>query len=69
MTCVTHHFACDCREAKVKEMCAYLLSAESSLHGPVLAGGDFFNAMDAAIDIASELYPATKEGKDGQAKG
>lgn len=68
MPCVTHHFACDCREAKVKEICEYLFSVGTSLTGPILAGGDFFNALDAAIDIASELYPVPKEGKDGPAK-
>ncbi len=62
MDCVTHHYSCDCREARVKEMCEYILWAyEMNTAG--FAG--FMEAIDAAARIAKELYPeASSEDHD-----
>lgn len=64
MTCTTHHHACDCREQKVREMCEYLLAFDkSSNDGDVDTEWD---SLEAAIDIANELYP---RGADSAATG
>lgn len=31
MTCVTHHFACDCREKKIKEVFAMVLEDHADM--------------------------------------
>lgn len=50
MPCTTHHFACECREEKVREMCEYLLAYDKSLDPD-------WSAIEAAVEIALELYP------------
>jgi hypothetical protein len=57
MPCVTHHHACECREAKFKEMCEYLLWA--SRNGTTHLSG-FLQAIEAAAMIARELYPEVR---------
>ena len=62
MDCVTHHYSCDCREAKVKEMCEYIKWAHNS-NTAWLAG--FMEAIDAAARIGKDLYPeAASEDHD-----
>ena len=54
MTCVTHHHACDCREAKMREACNYIIWADDN--GTTSLSG-FLRAVEAAAMIARELYP------------
>lgn len=58
MTCTTHHFACECREEKVREMCEYLLAYDKSLGRP--HGRTNWPSFHAATEIARELYPEAK---------
>lgn len=53
MSCVTHHHACECREAKIREMCEYVRwAAREGLDAP----SGLIRALEAADMIASELY-------------
>lgn len=51
--CVTHHYACDCREEKIREMCEYIKWAA----GPgIESPSGLIRALEAAAMIAKELY-------------
>jgi len=53
--CITHHYACDCREAKFKEMEAKLMTAEKEL-AEVKAENEHLRNIAKTIKYAYDQY-------------